>query len=121
MPMPGRPVCCTEAEAIEQLNRIGLKDRIFLWTDDERRSISDWGFLASVRQGVPPLGIEAELKAWLTQYPTAWLAVDLRDGVIPPSTHTPLENLLENTKRNVLVIVSSSSENEQWPQWKLPF
>ena len=121
MPMPGRPVCCTEAEAIEQLDRIGFKNRIFLWTDDERRTISNWGFLDSVRLGVPQLGIEAELKAWLTQYPTAWLAVDLRDGVIPPSTHTPLENLLENTKRNVLVIVSSSSENEQWPQWKLPF
>ena len=71
--------------------------------------------------GRAPLGIEAELNAWLTQYPTAWLAVDLRDGVIPPSTQTPLAKLLENTKRNVLIIVSSSSDNEEWPQWKLPF
>ena len=77
MPMPGRPVCCTEDEALNQLERIGFSERIFLWTDDERRTISNWGFLASVRQGVPPLGIEAELNAWLTQYPTAWLAVDL--------------------------------------------
>ena len=62
---------------------------MFLWTDDERRKISNWGFLASVRQGVPPKELKAELNAWLTQYPTAWLAVDLRDGVIPPSTQTP--------------------------------
>ena len=121
MPMPGRPVCCTAAEALDLLDKIGFSERIFLGTDSERRTISDWGFLASVRQGVPPLGIEAELNAWLTQYPTAWLAVDLRDGVIPPSTQTPLAKLLENTKRNVLIIVSSSSDNEEWPQWKLPF
>ena len=121
MPMPGRPVCCTEDEATNQLEKIGFSERIFLWTDDERRIISDWGYLASVRQGVPPKGIEAELNAWLNQYPTAWLAVDLRDGVIPPSTQTPLNTLLENTKRNVLIIVSSSSDHEEWPQWKLPF
>ena len=104
MPMPGRPVCCTEAEALDQLERLGVTERIFLWTDAERRTISDWGFLASVRQGVPPIGIEAELNAWLTQYPTAWLAVDLRDGVIPPSTQTPLNELLEASKLSLIHI-----------------
>jgi len=32
-----------------------------------------------------------------------------------------LNELLEASKRNVLIIVSSSSDNEDWPQWKLPF
>ena len=121
MPMPGRPVCCTESEALEQLEKIQMTERVILWTDSERRTISDWSFLASVRQGVPPKGIEAELEACLKQYPTAWLAVDLRDGVIPPSTHISLNELLQNTRRNIIVLVSSSSDHEDWPQWNLPF
>ena len=28
MPMPGRPVCCTEDEAIEQLEKIGFSEQI---------------------------------------------------------------------------------------------
>ena len=81
MPMPGRPVCCTEAEALDQLSKIGLSERIFLWTDSERRTISDWGFLASVRQGVPPLGIEAELNAWLTHC-LLYTSPSPRDGLL---------------------------------------
>ena len=121
MPMPFQPVCVTELEAIEQVALLAVQPRIFMWTDLERHCINSWEFLASVRQGVPPQGIEAELNAWMEQYPTAWLAVDLRDGVIPPSTQTPLNTLLEDSRRNVLIIVSSSSDNEEWPQWKLPF
>ena len=45
----------------------------------KRRCIANWEFLASVRQGVPPQGIEAELQAWMNQYPDSWLVVDLRD------------------------------------------
>ena len=29
----------------------------------------------------------AEVDAWLRQYPDAWLAVDMRVGVIPPAVH----------------------------------
>ena len=121
MPMIGQPVCVTEHEAVDQVARLGTNPRIFLWSDDKRRCFNGWEFLASVRQGVPPAGIEAELKAWKVQYPDAWLAVDLRDGVIPPSTSIPLEQFLANLGRKVLVIVSSSSDNEFWPQWQLPF
>jgi hypothetical protein len=73
-----------------------------------------------VRQGVPPEGIEAELSAWMGQYPDAWLAVDMRDGVIPPSTSQPLESVLSQVGRPVLILVSRSSDNEDWPQWVLP-
>ena len=65
-------------------------------------------------------GIEAELNAWADQYPKAWLAVDLRDGVIPPSTVRPLNDVLMGLKRPVIVIVSRSPEHEEWPQWVLP-
>jgi len=120
MPMPYQPVCVTELEAIEQVALLKFDPRIFMWTDDERHCINGWEFLASVRQGVPPQGIEAELDAWMVQYPDAWLAVDLRDGIIPPSITKPLEKFLAEFPRSVLVIVSSDSRNEMWPNWILP-
>jgi len=120
VPMPNRPVCVTEQEAIDQLARLPRPPRMFLWTDAERRCLPDWGFVASVRQGVPPEGIEAELDAWKGQYPDAWLAVDLRDGVIPPSTARPLNAVLSEIGRPVLILVSRSSDHEDWPQWVLP-
>ena len=120
MPMPNRPVCVTEHEAIDQLARLPRQPRMFLWTDAERRCLPGWGFIASVRQGVPPEGIEAELEAWKGQYPGAWLAVDLRDGVIPPSTARSLEAVLRTVGRPILMLVSQSSEHEDWPQWVLP-
>ena len=121
MPMKNQPVCVTDEEALAQISRLGVVPRIFLWSDDQRRCPEGWGFLASTRVGVPPEGIEGELGAWLAQYPDAWLAVDLRDGVMPPSTIEPLESLLSSLDRCVLVIVSSASDNEHWPQWVLPF
>lgn len=121
MPMPNRPVCVTLDEALSQLERLPSSPRMFLWTDAERRCPPDWGFIASVRQGIPPEGIEAELDAWKGQYPHAWLAVDMRDGVITPSTNRTLGDVLSDVGRPVLVVVSSSSDNEQWPQWVLPF
>ena len=120
MPMPGQPVCATEFEAISQLERLPQQPRMFLWTDAERKCPEGWGFIASVRQGIPPQGIEAELVAWSGQYRNSWLAVDLRDGVIPPSTVTPLEELLSSLKRPIIILVSRSSEHEDWPQWVLP-
>jgi len=91
-----------------------------MWTDDERKCPQGWDFIASVRQGVPPSGVEAELEAWAAQYPEAWLAVDLRDGTVPPSTITPMGELLVNLRRHIVVIVSRSPEHEDWPQWVLP-
>tara|TARA_B100000459_G_C8588891_1_gene206814 strand:+ start:1221 stop:1586 length:366 start_codon:yes stop_codon:yes gene_type:complete len=120
MPMPNRPVCVTLDEATEQLQRLGTNPRIFLWTDAERRCPPGWGFIASVRQGIPPEGIEAELQAWMGQYPEAWLAVDMRDGVITPSTLSSLDEVLSKVNRPILVIVSHSSDNENWPQWVFP-
>ena len=120
MPMPNRPVCVTEHEAIDQLARLPRQPRMFLWTDAERRCLPGWAFIASVRQGVPPEGIEAELEAWKGQYPGAWLAVDLRDGVIPPSTARSLEAVLRTVGRPILMLVSQSSDHEDWPQWVLP-
>jgi len=120
MPMPGQPVCATEAEAINQLARLPESPRMFLWTDHERKCPEHWGFIASLRQGVPPSGIEAELEAWAVQYPKAWLAVDLRDGMIPPSTVRPLETVLRSLQRPVIVLVSRSPDQEDWPQWVLP-
>ena len=120
MPMPNRPVCVTLDEAIEQLQRLESNPRIFLWTDAERRCPPSWGFIASVRQGIPPEGIEAELQAWMGQYPEAWLAVDMRDGVITPSTLNSLDDVLSQVNRPILVIESESSDNENWPQWVFP-
>ena len=120
MPMPNRPVCVTLDEATEQLGRLENNPRIFLWTDAERRCPPGWGFIASVRQGIPPEGIEAELQAWMGQYPDAWLAVDMRNGVITPSTLNSLEDVLSQVNRPILVIVSESSDNENWPQWVFP-
>lgn len=120
MPMPNRPVCVTMDEAVEQLARLPSNPRMFLWTDSERRCPPGWGFIASVRQGIPPQGIEAELKAWMGQYPDSWLSVDMRDGVITPSTHRSLDDVLSTVDRPILIIVSQSSDNENWPQWELP-
>jgi hypothetical protein len=120
MPMPGQPVCATEVEAINQLARLPTHPKMFLWTDHERKCPPEWGFIASIREGVPPSGIEAELKAWATQYPKAWLAVDLRDGMLPPSTVQPLDEVLGSLKRPVIILVSRSPDHEDWPQWVLP-
>ena len=65
MPMPNQPVCATELDVKEQLDKLSINPRVFLWTDSERRCTQGWEFLASVRQGVPPQGIEAELIAFL--------------------------------------------------------
>ena len=120
MPMPGQPVCVNETEAIEQLKRLGNHPAIFLWTDEARRVPTDWQFLPSVRQGVPPEGIFAELQAWKKQYPKAWLAVDLRDGVIPPSVPKPLEDVLAELGRCSLVLVNNSEDHPDFPRWVLP-
>jgi len=120
MPMPYQPVCVTELEAIEQVALLAIQPRVFMWTDLERHCINGWEFLASVRQGVPPQGIEAELNAWMEQYPTAWLAVDLRDGIMIPSTSKPIEEFLADLPRPVMVIVSRDSQSEIWPNWVLP-
>ena len=120
MPMPFQPVCVTELEALEQIAMLKIQTRVFIWTDEPRRCPKGWDYIASVRQGVPPQGIVAELEAWMEQYPGAWLAVDLRDGVIPPSTPNSLEEFLSQLNRPTLIIVSSSSDSEYWPQWVLP-
>ena len=120
MPMPNRPVCVTVDEALSQIEKLPQNPRIFLWTDSERRCPEGWGFIASVRQGVPPEGIEAELGAWMGQYPDAWLAVDMRDGVVTPSTQRSLDDVLSSVGRCVIILVSNSSDNEDWPQWVLP-
>jgi len=120
LPMPGQPVCATHVEALEQIEQLSPRPRVFMWTDDERKCPQGWDFIASVRQGVPPSGVEAELEAWAAQYPEAWLAVDLRDGTVPPSTITPMGELLVNLRRHIVVIVSRSPEHEDWPQWVLP-
>ncbi|MAP58734.1 MAG: hypothetical protein CL978_00655 [Euryarchaeota archaeon] len=120
MPMPYQPVCVTELEALEQIAMLKFQPRVFIWTDEPRRCPKGWDYIASVRQGVPPQGIVAELDAWMEQYPDAWLAVDLRDGVIPPSTPNSLEQFLSELNRPILIIVSSSSDSEYWPQWVLP-
>ena len=62
----------------------------------------------------------AELDAWLKQYPEAWLAVDMRDGVIPPSISGDINEMLRTFPRTVLVIVSDDSKNHQWPRWEFP-
>lgn len=120
MPMPGQPVCATEREAVDQLARLPTHPKIFLWTDHDRKCPEGWGFIASLRQGVPPSGIEAELEAWSVQYPKAWLAVDLRDGMLPPSTVRSLDDVLTSLKRPVIILVSRSPDHEDWPQWVLP-
>ena len=120
MPMPYQPVCVTELEALEQIAMLKFQPRVFICTDEPRRCPKGWDYIASVRQGVPPQGIVAELDAWMEQYPDAWLAVDLRDGVIPPSTPNSLEQFLSELNRPILIIVSSSSDSEYWPQWVLP-
>lgn len=120
MPMPFQPVCVTQLEAIEQISMLPSQPRVFMWTDDKRHCINGWEFLASVRQGVPPQGIEAELRAWMEQYPQSWLAVDLRDGIMPPSTTRPIEEFLAELPLNVIVILSGNSKNEVWPNWVLP-
>jgi hypothetical protein len=120
MPMPNQPVYASELDVADQLDKLPINPRVFLWTDSERRCTHGWEFLASVRQGVPPQGIEAELIAWCEQYPDAWLVVDLRDGVIPPSTARPLADVLSSIERQVIVMVSSAANTSDWPQWQLP-
>lgn len=121
MPMPGQPVCATEHEAIDQLARLPKPPHVFFWTEHEHQCPEGWGFIASLRVGVPPEGIEAELEAWTKQYPNAWLAVDMRDGSLPPSVTQPLNTMLAELRRPVVVIVTRSPEHEEWPQWVLPF
>ena len=41
VPMPNRPVCVTEEEAIAQLARLPHPPRMFLWTDAERRCLPE--------------------------------------------------------------------------------
>ena len=120
MPMRGAPCVVTEKNAIKYLEKLSNNTRIFLFSDSKKAIPEGWGYIASVRAGIPPEGIVAEVDAWLMQYPDAWLAVDLRDGVIPPSVHD-LEKMLITFPRVVIVIVSDDNTNHIWPKWELPF
>lgn len=117
IPMPGVPVCATEEDLNREIGKLPTKPLFFMWTDDARRCINGWQFIPSVRQGVPPQGIEASIEAWHLQYKEAWLVVDLRDGVIPPSLTVQLNTYLGKQQFRCVVLVSESSQNEQWPQW----
>ena len=119
MPMRGSPCVVTEANALTYIAKLPTKNRIFLFSDSERAIPGDWGYIASVRPGVPPEGVAAELDAWLRQYPDAWLAVDLRVGVIPPSIQD-LENTLRTFPRVGIVLVSDDTRDHQWPRWDFP-
>jgi hypothetical protein len=57
----------------------------------------------------------------MRQYPEAWLAVDLRVGSMAPATRTPLEDLLKNMRRPVILIIDDEEEPQLAPRWKLPF
>jgi len=119
MPMRGSPCVVTEANALTYTSKLSNQNRIFLFSDSDRAIPGDWGHLASVRPGVPPEGIMAEVDAWLRQYPDAWLAVDLRVGVIPPAVHD-LEDMLKTFPRVVIVIVSDDTRDHPWPRWEFP-
>ncbi|HIF46124.1 MAG TPA: hypothetical protein EYQ73_04935 [Candidatus Poseidoniales archaeon] len=120
MPMRGAPCIVSEQNAMAFISKLPVKPRIFIFSDSERAIPGDWGFVASVRPGTPPEGIMAELDAWLKQNPDAWLAVDLRVGVIPPAI-SDLGEMLRTFPRVVLVIVSDDTKDLQWPRWELPF
>ena len=120
MPMRGAPCVVSEQNALAFTSKLPIKPRVFLFSDSERAIPGEWGFVASVRQGTPPEGIMAELDAWIRQNPDAWLAVDLRVGVIPPAIAN-LEEILRTFPRVVIVIVSDDSRVHPWPRWELPF
>lgn len=121
MPMPGQPVSATLEEAEAQLSRLPASPRVFMWTELEQRCPDGWGYLPSVRPGAPPESIEAELGAWMRQYPEAWLAVDLRVGTMAPATRTPLDELLRSMRRPVILIVDEEDGSDLAPRWQLPF
>ena len=119
MPMRGSPCVVTESNAISYISKLAETPRLFLFSDSDRALPDGWGYVASVRPGTPPEGIIAEIDAWLKQYPDAWLAVDLRVGVIPPSV-PDLENMLRTFPRTVIILVSDDTINHQWPRWEYP-
>ena len=119
MPMRGSPCVVSESNALQYLEKMGNRNRVFLFSDSERAIPGDWGYLASVRPGVPPEGIMAEVDAWLRQYPDAWLAVDFRVGVIPPAVQN-LEEMLRTFPRVVIILVSDDNRDHQWPKWEYP-
>jgi len=119
MPMRGSPCVVTESNAISYISKLAETPRLFLFSDSDRALPDGWGYVASVRPGTPPEGIIAEIDAWLKQYPDAWLAVDLRVGVIPPSV-PDLENMLRTFPRTVIILVSDDTMNHQWPRWEYP-
>ncbi len=119
MPMRGSPCVVTESNAISYISKLAEAPRLFLFSDSDRALPDGWGYVASVRPGTPPEGIIAEIDAWLKQYPDAWLAVDLRVGVIPPSV-PDLENMLRTFPRTVIILVSDDTINHQWPRWEYP-
>ena len=117
--MRGSPCVVSEANAIAYTSKLPNKNRIFLFSDSDRAVPKGWDYLASVRPGVPPEGIMAEVDAWLRQYPDAWLAVDMRVGVIPPAVHD-LEEMLRTFPRIVIIIVSDDTRDHAWPRWEYP-
>lgn len=118
MPMRGSPCVTTEHRACEYMESIGLTSKVFLFSDSDRAIPGGWGYVASVRPGVPPEGVVAELNAWLRQYPDAWLAVDMRDGVIPPAL-ADIEETFRGFPRTVIILVSDDTKDHAWPRWEL--
>lgn len=119
MPMRGSPCVVSEANAIAFISKLPNRNRVFLFSDSERGVPAGWDYLASVRPGVPPEGIMAEVDAWLRQYPDAWLAVDMRVGVIPPAVHD-LEEMIRTFPRVVIILVSDDTKDHIWPRWEFP-
>ncbi len=119
IPMRGSPCVVSEPNALKFFDKMDVKPRVFLFSDSDRAIPGDWGYIPSVRIGVPPEGILAELDAWLRQYPDSWMVVDMRIGVVPPAIPN-LEDMLRTFPRVVLILVSNEDANHPWPKWEYP-
>ena len=119
MPMLGRP-CTILAENLEKnISNLPNKPKIWYWGAEESGIPMECEVMICNREGVPPMGNEAELLDWAGRFSEgSWLVADCRESVGKPKTSTPLIELLCSMPVPVIVIVDGDTSNQPFPPWQ---
>ena len=119
MPVQGRPCTVSMGSLAELLSKLPISPKIWYWgANNDDLTISCESMICN-REGVPPMGNEAELADWVDRFSEGcWLIADCRESIGKPRTSTPLVELLCGVPTPVIVIVDGDQANQPFPPWE---
>jgi len=119
MPMQGRPCTVSIRDLGKLLSKLPQLPKLWYWGADDSDVLVECESMICNREGVPPIGNEAELLDWSQRFSDGcWLIADCRESVGKPRTSTPLIELLCGVPTPVVVIVDGNLSNQPFPPWE---